>query len=48
VVAYAPYRLCVHRIITDLAYGRVVGYRRPPFWLEWWQYVDIEAGGHRP
>ncbi|HUG23004.1 ABC transporter substrate-binding protein [Piscinibacter sp.] len=42
-VAYAPYRMGVHRILTDLAYPWVVGYRRPPFWLDWWQYVDIEA-----
>jgi len=42
-VAYAPYRMHVHRILTDLAYPWVVGYRRPPFWQEWWQYVDIDA-----
>jgi ABC-type transport system substrate-binding protein len=42
--AYAPYRLSVHRIITDMSYSSVVGYRRPPFWLDWWQYVDIDAG----
>ena len=41
-VAYAPYRFHVHRILTDLAEARVVGYRRPAFWLDWWQYVDVE------
>ncbi|WP_353093149.1 ABC transporter substrate-binding protein [Methylibium sp.] len=41
-VAYAPYRVHVHRILTDLAYPWVVGYRRAPFWLDWWQYVDID------
>ena len=41
--AYAPYRLAVHRIITDMSYVSVTGYRRPPFWLDWWQYVDIDA-----
>jgi hypothetical protein len=41
--AYAPYRLAVHRIITDMSYKSVVGYRRPPFSLDWWQYVDIDA-----
>ena len=40
-VAYAPYRVSVHRILTDLAYPEVIGYRRPPFWLEWWTYVDV-------
>jgi ABC-type transport system substrate-binding protein len=41
--AYVPYRISVHRIITDMSYGWVEGYRRPPFWLDWWQYVDIDA-----
>ena len=41
--AYAPYRLAVHRIITDMSDVSVTGYRRPPFWLDWWQYVDIDA-----
>jgi ABC-type transport system substrate-binding protein len=41
-VAYAPYRVGVHRILTDLAYPWLVGYRRPAFWLDWWQYVDID------
>ncbi|HEY0858382.1 MAG TPA: ABC transporter substrate-binding protein [Albitalea sp.] len=42
-VAYAPYRIHVHRILTDLAYPEVIGYRRPPFWQDWWQYVDIDT-----
>ena len=41
--AYAPYRLAVHRIITDMSYKSVVGYRRPPFSVDWWQYVDIDT-----
>jgi ABC-type transport system substrate-binding protein len=41
-LAYAPYRFHVHRIITDLAQPQVHGYRRPPFWLGWWQFVDVE------
>ena len=28
---------------VDMAYGHVIGYRRPTFWQEWWQYVDIET-----
>ena len=43
VVAYTPYRLSVHRILTDLAYPWLSGYRRAPFWLDWWQYVDVDA-----
>ena len=41
-MAYAPYRVGVHRILTDLAYPWLVGYKRPVFWLDWWQYVDID------
>jgi ABC-type transport system substrate-binding protein len=41
--AYAPYRYHVHRILTDLAWPWVEGYRRPPYWLAWWQYVDIDG-----
>ena len=46
--AYVPYRLSGHRIVTDLAYSSVVGYRRAPFWYDWWQYVDVVEGGHSP
>ena len=41
--AYAPYRHHVHRILTDLGWPWVSGYRRPPYWLTWWQYVDIDV-----
>jgi ABC-type transport system substrate-binding protein len=43
-VAYAPYRVSVHRLLTDLGYPEVVGFRRPPFWLNWWEYMDVEPG----
>ncbi len=26
---------------------RVIGYRRPVFWQEWWHYVDIDDGRRR-
>ena len=42
-VAYMPMRINIHRIYTDLAFPWVVGYRRPSFWQDWWQYVDIDA-----
>jgi len=42
-VAYAPYKNSVHRILTDLMQPWVYGYRRAPYWLHWWQYVDIDA-----
>jgi ABC-type transport system substrate-binding protein len=41
--AYAPYNNGVHRILTDLAWPWLNGYKRPPYWLGWWQYVDIDA-----
>jgi len=41
-VAYAPYRMMVHRVLVDMAHPGVEGYRRGPFWLDWWQYVDVE------
>ncbi len=41
--AYAPYKQHVHRILTDLTWPWVIGFRRPPYWLNWWQYVDIDT-----
>jgi ABC-type transport system substrate-binding protein len=40
--AYTPYRISLHRIFVDLAFPEVVGYVRPTFWIDWWQYVDID------
>ncbi len=42
--AYLPYKPTVHRISTDLWYPWLIGYRRPPFWSEWWHMVDLDAG----
>lgn len=42
-IAYAPYKFHVHRILTDLTQPWIIGFRRPPFWAEWWQYVDIDT-----
>jgi ABC-type transport system substrate-binding protein len=41
--AYVPYKYHVHRILTDLAWPWVIGFRRPPFWRDWWVYIDIDA-----
>ena len=43
IAAYAPYHNGVHRILTDLAWPWLIGFRRPPYWLAWWQFVDIDA-----
>jgi ABC-type transport system substrate-binding protein len=45
--AYAPYKVHVHRILTDFWHPWFSGYRRPLFWLTWWQYVDIDAQAQR-
>ena len=42
-VAYMPYKPTVHRISTDMWYPWVIGFRRPPFWNEWWHMVDVDA-----
>jgi ABC-type transport system substrate-binding protein len=41
-VAYMPYKITVHRFNNDLVQPWVIGYRRPVFWNEWWQHVDID------
>ncbi len=45
--AYAPYKLHGHRIATDLAQPWLLGYRRPVFWQNFWESVDID-GALRP
>ena len=43
VVAYAPWKINVHRINTDMWYPWVVGYRRPPVITDnFWKYIDID------
>ncbi|HEV8692028.1 MAG TPA: ABC transporter substrate-binding protein [Ideonella sp.] len=41
-VVWMPYRTRWHSLVTDLARKDVHGYRRPLFWQEWWQYVDVD------
>lgn len=41
-IAYAPYKLHVHRYVVDMAHPWVKGYRRPLFWQEWWHMVDVD------
>ena len=41
-IAYMPYKFTVNRMATDMTYPQLIGYRRPVFWLDWWQYVDID------
>jgi len=41
-VAYMPYKVHVHRFVTDLAHPWVLGYQRNNFVREFWKYVDID------
>ena len=42
-VAYAPWKLNMHRIMTDMWYPYVIGFRRPLVQTDnWWKYVDID------
>ena len=41
--AYAPYKLNMHRIMTDMWYPYVYGFRRPLMQTQsWWKYADID------
>jgi ABC-type transport system substrate-binding protein len=42
VLAYMPYKFTLNRVSLDMAYPQLIGYRRPVFWNDWWQYVDID------
>jgi ABC-type transport system substrate-binding protein len=42
-VAYMPYKVRVHRIGTDLWQEWLAGYKRHPFSLSFWRYVDIDT-----
>ncbi len=41
-VAYMPYKVHVHQVVTDLTQPWLLGYKRPLFWLDFWQYMDID------
>jgi ABC-type transport system substrate-binding protein len=42
-VAFMPYKAHVHRMVSDLARPWVLGYRRPLFWQDFWQHLDIDT-----
>ena len=45
VVAYAPWKINVNRVLTDMWYPWVVGYRRPLIQgSTFWMYLDIDRG----
>ncbi|CAM3917531.1 ABC transporter substrate-binding protein [Roseateles saccharophilus] len=42
-VAYMPYKVHAHRVITDIEQPWMSGFYRPLFWQDFWQFVDIDA-----
>jgi len=44
--AWMPYKVHGHRYATDLAWPQLAGFRRPLFWQDWWEYVDIDPTAH--
>ena len=42
-IAYMPWKVLGHRIVTDIAGPGVVGFRRPLFWQDFWQFIDIDT-----
>ncbi len=43
-VAYLPWKVGVHRVVTDIEQQAMTGYYRPLFWQDFWQFVDIDPG----
>jgi ABC-type transport system substrate-binding protein len=49
VVAYAPWKVNTHRILTDMWYPWVVGFRRPAVQSNsFWKYIDIDLSKRPP
>ncbi len=47
-VAYAPWKINVHRILTDMWYPYVIGFRRPLVQSQnWWAYIDIDLDAQK-
>jgi hypothetical protein len=46
-LAYMPYKYTLNRVSLDMTQKRVIGYRRPVFWNDWWHYVDIDGEGDK-
>jgi len=47
-VAWMPYKLRTHLASTALMQPWLVGFRRPLFWNNWFEYVDIEPHPDHP
>jgi ABC-type transport system substrate-binding protein len=42
VIALAPQKYKVHRIVNDMTWPWVIGYRRPIYGRQFWEYIDID------
>jgi ABC-type transport system substrate-binding protein len=40
--AFMPIKFKGHRFLTDITRAQMSGYRRPLFWQNWWEYIDID------
>jgi ABC-type transport system substrate-binding protein len=45
-LVYAPWRLGVHRIITDLSQPWITGFSRHPVMRGFWKYIDVDPAKH--
>ncbi|WP_341891269.1 ABC transporter substrate-binding protein [Variovorax sp. YR752] len=48
VTALVPMKYKVHRIVTDLTQPWVLGFRRPLYGSQFWQYIDIDTARQPP
>jgi len=47
-VVYAPWKINMHRILTDMWYPYVIGFRRPLVQTQtWWKYADIDLDAQK-
>ena len=46
-LAYMPYKFTLNRVSIDMTQPQLVGYRRPAFWNDFWQYLDIDESKRR-
>ena len=46
-VAYMPYKFHGHRIGNGFIHPWVIGYRRHPFYRDWFKWIDIDADRRR-
>jgi ABC-type transport system substrate-binding protein len=44
ITVYAPMKVNVHRILTDMWYPYLIGFTRPPVQSQsWWRFVDVDV-----